>query len=129
MLPKINEVRLYILNNNFSISSYITTEDIKLLLNFPGHPKLLIIDHNPGLLMTSNVPVCSKTIQYFSWYCGCLLHGRGHSLSFVSHLQVTLPFFTACWIMLFNKLYGIPICQFWLAHINKCFGGPLVTPC
>ena len=60
-LPEVNEVKLYILNKNFSRSVYIT-EGIKKLFNSPGHPKLLINGHNPYLLMTSNV-VWSKTIS------------------------------------------------------------------
>lgn len=59
---KINEVKLYILNKSFSRSIYIT-EGIKILFNFPGHPKLLINGHNSDLWMTSNVPVWSKTIS------------------------------------------------------------------
>lgn len=83
-----------------------------MLLNFPGHLKLLMIGHNPDWLMTSQIPVSSKTKQCSSGYCGWLLYGRGDSHGFLSQVQVTTYFFfKSCWITLFNNLCGIPLRQ------------------
>ena len=78
-----------------------------MLLNFSGHPKLLITGHNSGLLMTSNAPVSSKTVQHSSWYCGCLLD-RGQSHNFTSHILVTSPFFKCLLDYVVINLSGIP---------------------
>ena len=64
-----------------------------MLLNFPGHLKLLVIGHNPDLLMTSQIPVSSKTKQCSRWSCGCLLKSTGDSHGFLSQVQGTAYFF------------------------------------
>lgn len=59
---KTNGTKLHSLNRNFSWSKHITTEEIRMILNFPGHSKLLIIDYNPDLRMISSATVSLKPI-------------------------------------------------------------------